>query len=199
MAEIPIFPLRTVLFPGGQLPLRIFEQRYLDMVKHCSRNNSGFGVCFLVDTEEDNSRIRSARVGTLARIVDWYTMEDGLLGLTAEGTVRFVLGDDRHDDSGLMMGEVSWLTVVSPDDVDGPELVLEPNAAYPAMKALKEALFEDGIPFTAFEVDDIDAEHERLRDLGVRFTQSPVESAGVKYAVLDDTCGNLIQIYQQVD
>ena len=99
----------------------------------------------------------------------------------------------------IPMGEVSWLTVVSPEDVDGPELVLEPNAEYAAMKALKAALFDDGIPFTAFEVDDIDAEHERLRDLGVRFTQNPVESAGVKYAVFDDTCGNLIQIYQKTD
>lgn len=99
----------------------------------------------------------------------------------------------------IPMGNVSWLTVVSPENLDGPELVLEPNAEYPAMKALKEALLEDGIPFTAFEVDDIDAEHKRLRDLGVRFTQNPVESAGVKYAVFDDTCGNLIQIYQKTD
>ena len=107
--------------------------------------------------------------------------------------LRFVKKTD------IPMGEVSWLTVVSPEDMEGPELVLEPNAEYPAMKALKEALLEDGIPFTAFEVDDIDAEYDRLRDLGVRFTQDPVESAGVKYAVLDDTCGNLIQIYQQSD
>lgn len=99
----------------------------------------------------------------------------------------------------IPMGEVSWLTVVSPENMDGPELVLEPNAEYPAMKALKAALFDDGIPFTAFEVDDIDAEHDRLRDLGVRFTQNPVESAGVKFAVFDDTCGNLIQIYQKTD
>ena len=99
----------------------------------------------------------------------------------------------------IPMGEVSWLTIVSPENLDGPELVLEPNAEYPAMKALKEALFEDGIPFTAFEVDDIDAEYERLRELDVRFTQNPVESAGVKYAVFDDTCGNLIQIYQQTN
>lgn len=97
----------------------------------------------------------------------------------------------------IPMGDVSWLTVVSPENLNGPELVLEPNADYPAMKALKKALFEDGIPFTAFEVDDIIVEHARLCDLGVRFTQNPVESAGFKYAVFDDTCGNLIQIYQQ--
>lgn len=109
MHEIPIFPLRTVLFPGGQLPLRIFEQRYLDMVKMCSRTDTGFGVCFLVDVDEDQSNFQSARVGTLARIVDWYTMEDGLLGLTAVGTSRFVLRNDRHNDNGLMMGEITWL------------------------------------------------------------------------------------------
>ena len=108
-----------------------------------------------------------------------------------------ILGFVKKTD--IPMGEVSWLTVVSPESVDGPELALEPNAEYPAMKALKAALLEDGIPFTAFEVDDIDAEHERLRNLGVKFTQNPVESAGVKYAVFDDTCGNLIQIYQTTD
>lgn len=99
----------------------------------------------------------------------------------------------------IPMGDVSWLTVVSADDPDGPELVLEPNAEYPAMKALKEALVDDGIPFTAFEVDDVDAEYERLCRLSVRFTQKPVASTGVKHAVFDDTCGNLIQIYQQTD
>lgn len=117
MAEIPIFPLRTVLFPGGQLPLRIFEQRYLDMVKHCSRTNSGFGVCFLVDTEKDPPGFRSARIGTLARIVDWYTMEDGLLGLTTEGTARFILGKERHNEAGLMMAEVTWLPEPPPTQV----------------------------------------------------------------------------------
>jgi len=109
MAEIPIFPLRTVLFPGGQLPLRIFEQRYLDMVRHCTRTDTGFGVCYLVDHDQERSSANSARVGTLARIVDWYTMEDGLLGLTAEGSTRFVLGDDRQEKNGLMFGEVEWL------------------------------------------------------------------------------------------
>ena len=99
----------------------------------------------------------------------------------------------------IPMGDVSWLTVVSPEDPDGPELVLEPNAGYPAMKALKEALFKEGIPFTAFEVRDIEAEYARLSDLDVRFTQKPLESGGVKFAVFDDTCGNLIQIYQQTD
>ena len=108
-----------------------------------------------------------------------------------------ILGFVKKTD--IPMGEVSWLTVVSPEDPDGTELALEPNAEYPAMKALKEALVKDGIPFTAFEVDDLDAEYRRLTDLGVTFTQEPAEGPGVKYAVLDDTCGNLIQLYQVMD
>ena len=105
-----------------------------------------------------------------------------------------VLGFEiKHD---IPMGDARWLTVISPEDMTGPELVLEPNNGYPAMKALKEALVRDGIPFTAFEVDDMDSEFSRLKALGVVFTQEPAEFDGTKHAVFDDTCGNLIQIYQ---
>src|SRR5690606_15424238 len=89
-----------------------------------------------------------------------------------------------------------WLTVVSPEDPNGPELLLEPNADYPAMKALKEALVRDGIPFTAFEVSDIHAEYERLKGLGVVFTVEPTNTGDSISAIFDDTCGNLIMIYQ---
>ena len=94
------------------------------------------------------------------------------------------------------LGEARWLTVVSPDDPDGVELVLEPDG-HPAAKPLKRALVEDGIPYTSFQVDDVKPEYERLRALGVRFTQEPVEMPTVTTAVLDDTCGNLIQILSQ--
>ncbi len=99
----------------------------------------------------------------------------------------------KHD---IPMGEHRWLTVVSPDDPDGVELVLEPDA-HPAVKPFKTALVEDGIPFTSFAVQDIAAEHERLESLGVRFTQPPVDHGTVITAVFDDTCGNLIQIAQE--
>ncbi|MDG4803996.1 VOC family protein [Micromonospora sp. WMMD980] len=92
-------------------------------------------------------------------------------------------------------GEHRWLTVVSPDAPDGVELLLEPDA-HPAAKAFKAALADDGIPLTQFAVDDIAAEHERLRQLGVLFTQEPVDMGPVSTAVFDDTCGNLIQIAQ---
>lgn len=96
----------------------------------------------------------------------------------------------KHD---VPMGEHRWITVVSPEDPGGTELVLEPDE-HPAAKPFKEALTADGIPFTAFTVEDVHAEYERLRGLGVRFTQDPTEMGPVTTAVLDDTCGNLIQI-----
>jgi catechol 2,3-dioxygenase-like lactoylglutathione lyase family enzyme len=91
------------------------------------------------------------------------------------------------------VGEDRWLTVVSPDDPDGTELLLEPDG-HPAVRPFKEALVGDGIPYTSFAVDDAGAEFERLRSLGVRFTQEPTNMGSVTTAVLDDTCGNLIQI-----
>ncbi len=94
------------------------------------------------------------------------------------------------------LGEDRWLTVVSPEDPDGTELLLEP-AGHPAVKPYRDALLNDGIPATAFAVDDVHAEFDRLRGLGVRFTQKPLEMGSVTTAVLDDTCGNLIQIVHQ--
>jgi catechol 2,3-dioxygenase-like lactoylglutathione lyase family enzyme len=93
----------------------------------------------------------------------------------------------------MPVGDDRWLTVVSPDDPDGPELLLEPSG-HPAVEPFKLALRDDGIPFTSFAVDDVNAEYERLQVLGVEFTQKPLEVPGVTTAVFDDTCGNLIQI-----
>ena len=99
----------------------------------------------------------------------------------------------KHD---IPLGEASWLTVVSPEDPDGVELLLEPNAEYPAMKALKESLMSDGIPFTTFAVKDIYADYERLKALGVEFTSEPTNMGTTIAAIFNDTCGNLIQIHQ---
>ncbi|MFK3731681.1 VOC family protein [Streptomyces sp. NPDC088090] len=98
----------------------------------------------------------------------------------------------KHD---VPLGEDRWITVVSPEDPDGTELLLEPSG-HPAVPPYKAALVADGIPAAAFAVDDVHAEHARLAALGVRFTQPPVEMGPVTTAVLDDTCGNLIQIAQ---
>ena len=106
-----------------------------------------------------------------------------------------VLGFIKKNDIPLGDG-ARWLTVVSPEEPDGTELLLEPNASYPAMRALKEALVKDGIPFTAFQVRDIQQEYERMRNLGVEFMMEPTNMGMTTAAILDDTCGNLIQIYQ---
>jgi len=105
-----------------------------------------------------------------------------------------VLGFTKKED--IPMGPFRWLTVVSPEDASGVELVLEPDQ-HPAAVPFKRALVEDGIPFTSFGVDDVQAEYERLTSLGVRFTQPPTALGPVTVAVFDDTCGNLIQIAQK--
>jgi len=116
--EIPLFPLRTVLFPDGHLPLRIFEQRYLSMVRECARSDSGFGVCLIVEGEEAIAPVRTAEVGTMANIMDWYTLEDGLLGVSASGGSRFRVLHHRRQQDGLMLGEIEYLP--EPDDFQLP-------------------------------------------------------------------------------
>jgi predicted enzyme related to lactoylglutathione lyase len=98
----------------------------------------------------------------------------------------------KHD---IPMGEFRWLTVVSPEGPDDIELVLEPNAL-PAAQTYQKALREQGIPLTAFAVDDIQKEYERLKKLGVAFRSEPTKMGPVTIVVFDDTCGNLIQLYQ---
>jgi catechol 2,3-dioxygenase-like lactoylglutathione lyase family enzyme len=93
----------------------------------------------------------------------------------------------------IPLGAARWLTVVGPGEPDGTELLLEPDG-HPAVGPFKRALVDDGIPFTSFAVDNVHAEYERLSSAGVHFTQPPVAMGPVTTAVLDDTCGNLIQI-----
>ncbi|MFC4333465.1 VOC family protein [Streptomyces andamanensis] len=113
-----------------------------------------------------------------------------------EKALRFyteVLGFVKKHD--VPVGPDRWLTVVSAEEPDGTELLLEPSG-HPAVRPYKSALVQDGIPATSFAVDDVHSEFERLRGLGVRFVQEPLETGPVTTAVLDDTCGNLIQLVQ---
>ncbi len=125
--------------------------------------------------------IKSIVVDDQAKALDFYT-----------NTLGFQI---KHD---IPVGEHRWLTLVSAEEPNGVELGLEPNQ-HPASKAFQQALMADGIPITAFSVDDIDAEAKRLESLGVKFTQPPVEAGGAKIAVFDDTCGNLIQLVELLD
>ena len=120
--------------------------------------------------------LTSVLVDDQAKALDFYT---GVLG--------FIKKTD------MPMGEFRWLTVVSPEDQNGPELLLEPDH-HPAARPFKDSLVEDGIPYASFGVEDAQREYERLAALGVRFTQKPAKMGPVTTAVFDDTCGNLIQI-----
>ena len=122
--------------------------------------------------------ITSIFVDDQARALDFYTKK---------------LGFEVKND--VPLGEHRWLTVVSKEQPDGTELLLEPSD-HPAVTPYKNALVEDGIPATSFQVDDVDAEFERLNDIGVKFTQQPTDAGPVRMAVFDDTCGNLIQLVQ---
>jgi catechol 2,3-dioxygenase-like lactoylglutathione lyase family enzyme len=125
--------------------------------------------------------IKSVMVDDQQKALDFYT---GKLGFTV-----------KHD---IPMGEHRWLTVVSPDEPDGVELGLEPDA-YPPARTFQAALKADGVPFTAFSVEDLEAEAKRLQAAGVVFTQPPTQAGPAKIAVIDDTCGNLIQLIELPD
>jgi hypothetical protein len=109
MHDIALFPLKTVLFPGGLLPLRIFETRYVDMVGGCMRQGEVFGVVLIVDGSETSGAVSIAEVGTTARIVDFQTEADGLLGLLCRGERRFRIEERRQQGDGLNRATVDWL------------------------------------------------------------------------------------------
>ncbi len=146
--EIPLFPLRTVLFPDGFLPLRIFEQRYLSMVRECARSDSSFGVSLIIEGEEAIAPVRTATVGTLARIVDWYTLEDGLLGVSAVGTRRFLLKHTRKQEDGLLLGVVDWL----PE----PEPCAVPESHFVLSQVLSRFMEKLGPGYPAYTPDQLD-------------------------------------------
>lgn len=131
--DIPLFPLNAVLFPGGTLSLRIFEPRYLDLVRECTRNDSGFGVCLILTGREAGEPATPAAVGTLARIEDFYSLPDGLLGIRARGSRRFRAATTRVRDNGLVHGLVRWW----PDE---PEVPLPPE--YGLLAVILERLLE---------------------------------------------------------
>ena len=182
--ELPLFPLNSVLFPGGSLGLRIFEPRYLDLVKRCSRSGEGFGVCLILEGHEAGTPAIPAAHGTEAVIVDFAMTDDGLLGITVEGRRRFRVERTRVRDDGLVVADVGWL----------PETTAQPVRAEHALLGVllarildKAGIEHDGIgkgrlaeadyvgwrlaewlPLSAQERQDllqVDDPHERLQQL----------------------------------
>ena len=131
--QVPLFPLNTVLFPGGPLPLRIFEARYLDMIGNCIKNDAPFGVVLIREGAEVGPATMF-EIGTLARIVDWYQGSDGLLGVTARGEQRFRLIRSHQEAGGLNIGEI---------DVLPPEQEIPLPAEYQPMVSILAGVLED--------------------------------------------------------
>ncbi|MGB5490742.1 MAG: LON peptidase substrate-binding domain-containing protein [Woeseiaceae bacterium] len=131
--DIPLFPLRTVLFPGGPLPLRIFESRYIDMISHCMKNDAPFGVLLIREGQEDGLAT-THDVGTLATISDWYQGSDGLLGVTAAGGQRFRLMSVRQQSDGLNVGTVELIP---------PEPDMELPEEFASLRKILESVLDD--------------------------------------------------------
>lgn len=112
--HIPLFPLNTVLFPGGILPLRIFEPRYMEMVSACMREQTGFGVCLILSGKEVGEAATTYDVGTFVRIIDWDQRDDGMLGITVRGEQRFRVLSSHVRPSHLIMAEVELLDESTP-------------------------------------------------------------------------------------
>ena len=106
--ELPLFPLNAVLFPGSRLELRIFEQRYLDLIRDSMRQGTGFGICLLLQALEGQTPTEPARIGTEARIIDFGTLPDGLLGITVQGGRRFAANDLSYRPNGLLRARVQY-------------------------------------------------------------------------------------------
>jgi len=186
--QIALFPLKSVLFPKGRLPLQIFEQRYIDLITQCLRKDEGFGVCLLREGEEvvkPGSRQQVHRVGTYAKIVDWDQLPNGLLGVTVEGQHKFNVQDCAYDESKLLMATVCYCDT---DYVGEPQLevsaqqevlvdLVEQLASHPVISKLGMAI----------------AYHD-LRELGWRLSELVPLSLERKQALLE-----LQDPYQRVE
>ena len=130
-----MFPLHAVLLPSARMQLRIFEPRYLDLVSSCARSDGGFGVCAIVEGSEAGTPATPVAIGTEARIVDFTTLPDGLLGITIEGGRRFHVERTRVRDNGLIVADVAWL-----DEPDAPRLAVEHELLATVLRRLIERM-----------------------------------------------------------
>ncbi len=138
MNKIPVFPLNTVLFPEGEMQLRLFEPRYLDMVRKCMREDTGFGICLIQDGKEAGQPAEVFPLGTYARIIDWDQMNDGLLGISVRGERRFRINSTEVQADNLCLADVSWL-----DEDDDPM----PDAYQGFSELLKEIAIRYELPY----------------------------------------------------
>lgn len=170
--DIPLFPLKTVLFPGGPLPLRVFEPRYLDMISRCLREDHGFGVVLIHEGRESGPVSRLSAVGTMASIVDWYQGDDGLLGVTAHGRQRFRLHEVTREDDGLNVGSVELLA---------PEVGTRLPARFGPLSRILETVLGDLGPL----YDDIEKRYDDATWVGYRLAELLPVPISEKQALLE--------------
>ena len=163
--QIPLFPLRVVMFPGGRLDLQIFERRYIDLVSHCMRTSTGFGVCLLKEGEEviqEGIDQTIHRTGTYSNIIDWDQLENGLLGITVEGSTKFNIEDCWQIDSGVLQANVEF----SQTDSVGKESIPLDNQ-FSALADLLQNL--ESHPLS--EQKNLAIDYNNLWDLGWRLSE----------------------------
>ncbi len=170
--ELPLFPLNSVIFPGGALPLRIFEPRYLDMIKDCMRNEHGFGIVLIKQGNESGKAANVYNTGTECRIEDWETLPDGLLGITAHGDHKFEIEKTRIEPNQLLMGQIQRL-----EPQTDPALPGEFNE----MRNLLETIIAKvGTPYTG-----LSAAYDKAGWVGARLTELIPLQSDIKQRLLE--------------
>ena len=158
LQELPLFPLNAVIFPGGALPLRIFESRYLDMVKDCMRNDHGFGIVLIKQGKESGQTAEIYNTGTECRIEDWQTLPDGLLGITAYGENKFDIEETHVEKNQLLMGKIQWVE-------SNPEIAL-PDEFQELRNLLQTIITQVGDPYIG-----LPAAYDHAGWVGARLTE----------------------------
>lgn len=177
--DIPLFPLRLVLFPGGRIDLQIFEQRYIDLVRHCLKSSTGFGVCLLKQGEEvirPGSQQTIHRIGTYAEIVDWDQLDNGLLGITVEGRTKFSILDCYEGENNLLRAKVNFSEL---DSVGKEEIPL--NEEFTVLAELLENLKSHPL----IEQKQLTINQNNLWDLGWRLSELIPIEMGVRQQLLE--------------
>ncbi len=170
--ELPLFPLNSVVFPGGALPLRLFEPRYLDMVKECMRNEHGFGIVLIKSGTEAGQAAEVYKTGTECRIEDWETLPDGLLGITAYGENKIQIEETYIKPNQLLVGQVQYRQMES--DVELPE-------EFDAMRTLlKKVITQVGKPYTT-----LPAGYDYAGWVGARLTELLPLQSDIKQRLLE--------------
>ena len=179
MEEIPLFPLNAVLFPRGRLPMQIFEKRYLDLISRALRTDTGFGICLIREGGEvarTGVRQKVHRTGTYARIIDWETLPNGLLGITAEGVRKFTILECRAQDDNLLMARVSWS-----DEDDSEREPIPVDAQSESLVQLLQQLTNHPM----IERLNLDIDYSNLREIGWRLSELLPIPASSRQALLE--------------